>query len=615
MKKLLAFVIALALIASLFIIPASAANIVNVDDTGFIAGSLDDIMWTAWAHSGGVMSAASAGYTGSATLHAWWDGLGADGLARSGYTWNSGFDNIIVRGWIGFDQPIVAMGYQYNDEEPVIDTYGQSFEAAEDAVKAAGGEHARRFMVWIPLAPAGKYTIRVVAVLEDGTIVKLNSSTNIAANFEFKMNNVDNVEFKSTDNVIDYADADQYGMSLDAIFWNYVNGFGSDADSSARAKIDTFADENGVMDSTIYGGIAVGFTGWVDFKQPVIGFGYMIDDEITLAPGYTRVNEDTLKGGVEGIFGAGSADYVQRFYVEIPISQLTGTKTVGVVAQLQDGTVVKLNSESGHERNTFLKLKFVDAPAPETSDDPGEDPIEPPTGTKEAFTCDNGGIIWDGSYWLSNDSENPADHSGREIGVVVNPSAPVSEIGVPNYWASNPANDGQAAATVRVKLYKYNSDYATSIGGTPVASGEIELAGDAGVGERSEIAGTNCKIAANGNGGIKLIFDDPLAAGQYLMVFEQVTDAAALHYLVLPMTQEAWPNNRAAYFKNGEEEDNLTLRVQVTFADLGELRDVDLNAGQTPVQPQTGDAAVAMIAVLAVLAMGAAVVFAKKRSF
>ncbi|MBO7406149.1 MAG: LPXTG cell wall anchor domain-containing protein, partial [Clostridia bacterium] len=89
----------------------------------------------------------------------------------------------------------------------------------------------------------------------------------------------------------------------------------------------------------------------------------------------------------------------------------------------------------------------------------------------------------------------------------------------------------------------------------------------------------------------------------------------ALHYLVLPMTQEAWPNNRAAYFRNGEEEDNLTLRVQVTFADLGELRDVDLTAGQTPEQPQTGDAAVAMFAVLAVLAMGAAVVFAKKRSF
>ncbi|MBO7406277.1 MAG: LPXTG cell wall anchor domain-containing protein, partial [Clostridia bacterium] len=35
--------------------------------------------------------------------------------------------------------------------------------------------------------------------------------------------------------------------------------------------------------------------------------------------------------------------------------------------------------------------------------------------------------------------------------------------------------------------------------------------------------------------------------------------------------------------------------------------------GEVP--PQTGDASVAMIAVLAVLAMGAAVVFAKKRSF
>ena len=38
-------------------------------------------------------------------------------------------------------------------------------------------------------------------------------------------------------------------------------------------------------------------------------------------------------------------------------------------------------------------------------------------------------------------------------------------------------------------------------------------------------------------------------------------------------------------------------------------------ATQPETQPQTGDAVVAMIAVIAVLAMGAAVVFSKKRAF
>ena len=123
MKKLLAFIVALALIASLFIVPAGAAGIVDCDSAGLVAGYLDDIRWGAWAHSY-IGTAVGAGVPGGGeSLHSWWNGLGADGLVRSAYTFNQGFDELIIRGWIGFDQPIVAMGYQYNDEAPVIDTY------------------------------------------------------------------------------------------------------------------------------------------------------------------------------------------------------------------------------------------------------------------------------------------------------------------------------------------------------------------------------------------------------------------------------------------------------------------------------------------------------------
>lgn len=574
MKKLLAFIVALALIASLFIVPAGAAGIVDCDSAGLVAGYLDDIRWGAWGHSY-IGTAVGAGVPGGGeSLHSWWNGLGADGLVRSAYTFNQGFDELIIRGWIGFDQPIVAMGYQYNDEAPVIDTYGQSFEETEDAVRTAGGQYARRFLVWIPLAPAGQYTVRVVAVLQDGTVVKLNSQSSLDANFEFRINNIDDINFKPANTVIDYADADQFGMSLDSIFWNYVNAFGSDGDSSARAKMDTFA-ENGVVDSTKYGGIALSYTGWVDFKQPVIGFGYMIDDQIVLAPGYSRANEDTLKGGVESIFGAGNADNVQRFFVTVPIGELTGTKTIGVVAQLADGTVVKLNSENGHERNTFFNLKFVDAPAPETSDDPGDEP-----GGNEGLIVDyeseaasSIGMSLDAIYWNGDPVNTPGDGNARA-----------------NY-------DGYCEADGSLDIAKYSGESIGFAGWTVF---------------RKAIRAYGYMIDD------ELVLKDEFSAGAEPGLADAVAgifpgeDCSGVlrFHIVVPIKDIVGTKTVVAV---AQLTDGTVVKLNSSA-----IHNRDTSAVLTGVReqvPQTGDNAFAMISVAAMLAMAAAVVFAKRRSF
>ena len=257
------------------------------------------------------------------------------------------------------------------------------------------------------------------------------------------------------------------------------------------------------------------------------------------------------------------------------------------------------------------------------------------------YTDTEGGIIWEGSFWLSNDSETPAEHSGRTIDAVINASGAISELGVPNYWASNPATEGQTNAIAHVNVYKFDVNYAKTKQGTPVASAEIELAGDSNVGTTTEAAGTNCKVTANGNAGIMLKFDTALPAGQYVVEFSQVAQVEMTHYLVLPMMQKGYPNDTVAYYRNGEKDENLTLRLAVNLE--GELLTLIPDGEEPATQPgtepatqpgtepatqpgtepatqpetvpQTGDFSVAMFAVIAILAMGAAVVFMKKRSF
>ena len=86
--------------------------------------------------------------------------------------------SIALRGWIGYDCPIARFGYFINARDIV---YGDFHADTENAVLAAGGPHARRFMITVPMDDlgVGSYMIGFVAELEDGTVVRLYETLTI----------------------------------------------------------------------------------------------------------------------------------------------------------------------------------------------------------------------------------------------------------------------------------------------------------------------------------------------------------------------------------------------------------------------------------------------------
>ncbi len=85
-------------------------------------------------------------------------------------------DVVGFRGWIGFSQPIVALGCQVEGGEYYFDEFKTP---TEDGVLAAGGQYATRYTVQIPTdgAEPGDYKVTWVALLENYTIVNIHTVT------------------------------------------------------------------------------------------------------------------------------------------------------------------------------------------------------------------------------------------------------------------------------------------------------------------------------------------------------------------------------------------------------------------------------------------------------
>ena len=90
----------------------------------------------------------------------------------------SELQNIALRGWIGFDQPIDQFGYYVDNYEFVFGEYKQ---ATEDGVLAAGGEFATRFQINVDLSAlkGDDHFVGFVVKLADGTIVQLREDITI----------------------------------------------------------------------------------------------------------------------------------------------------------------------------------------------------------------------------------------------------------------------------------------------------------------------------------------------------------------------------------------------------------------------------------------------------
>ena len=82
-------------------------------------------------------------------------------------------DSMMLRGWIGFTQPIASFGYVLDGEI----VFGDFEQPTEDGVKWAGGEHALRYAITVPLSHLsdGSHTVAFVILLEDGTLVLLRN--------------------------------------------------------------------------------------------------------------------------------------------------------------------------------------------------------------------------------------------------------------------------------------------------------------------------------------------------------------------------------------------------------------------------------------------------------
>ena len=193
-------------------------------------------------------------------------------------------------------------------------------------------------------------------------------------------------------------------------------------------------------------------------------------------------------------------------------------------------------------------------------------------GGKEEFTTPSEGnhepAMWMASY------VNNRNRPGRTVDIVINPSHPIESVGTRLFYASNPANEGQVKATIKISVYKFNYDYVTSVLGDPVAYASFETEGDNNLYQSFESAtGLNGKLTNYnpGGGGVALVFDTPLPKGQYVVRFENVSPYEGDSYLVLPSTAEAYPNNKAAYYNNGVLNTGVTTALGVRFATGGVL--------------------------------------------
>ena len=187
----------------------------------------------------------------------------------------------------------------------------------------------------------------------------------------------------------------------------------------------------------------------------------------------------------------------------------------------------------------------------------------------------------------------------------------------PIYWASRPEVDAAGneptgpSANWTVEVFEFDSNPENTLSKAPVKSEAITS-------------------VADNNPAFVIEWDEALPAGTYIVRFtvnnaDYVDDNNKSPYLVLPLSDiEVADASKAAY-----DRENQAFTIIVRGEDIeGEYFLANPENTDTPAQPttdepqtqpatqqpQTGDASVAMIAVLVVLAMGAAVVFARKKS-
>ncbi len=98
-----------------------------------------------------------------------------DFLKNNPQSFNEGeWESVYLRGWAGDSAPIETFGYKIDGGEFVA---GYLPEPTEEAVREAGGEHALRFKVVVPVKTLkpGEHVATAYAKLTDGRILEIAS--------------------------------------------------------------------------------------------------------------------------------------------------------------------------------------------------------------------------------------------------------------------------------------------------------------------------------------------------------------------------------------------------------------------------------------------------------
>ncbi len=565
------------------------------------------------------------------------------------------FDEVIfnivqikVRGWARLNSEIDAFGYKVDDAEIV---YNDAFQVDRSDVWNAFGvtkELANGFLV--ELNPAdfgeGKHTFTLYVKAKDGTVLELG-------NVGFERPHEETYE-----TIVNFTDLSTYGMSFDNLFWNAAPLGGA-----GRDNIDLFANPD-AMHANYYGGLATGFRGWVCFKQKVKGFGYLVNDKLYVSDEFVEANEAGLGDVLEswGADWAGSGEFVQRYNIQVPFVGMSGVCDIMGAAILEDGTVVRLNSTDPANRNTEIIIVFDDAETfydandgsnstgwwtnPFNKDATAEikftaedwfngfelfvfasDQPQPVCATlkdaegnavfKREFTLVNNflytfydedakfapgeyTLVFDGtkmedgaSTWFVLASANAAE--GKTISATGNTDE--NTLAAPYFRIiKTDAPEPQQPAEVTAEINDAGKLVVTVTG----TFGEKDWIGVYAEGnEPGGDAGSLVWWYVGTNGGTFEVPFDGMAENDKAALLNDDGTVKEGKYVVYLLANDGYG------LVEGTEGVTVTVEAQPATQPSTEPE----------TQPQTGDAAVAMFAVIAVLAMGAAVVFVKKRTF
>jgi|GEM_PF-2381191 len=129
----------------------------------------------------------------------------------------------------------------------------------------------------------------------------------------------------------------------------YVNGIAANSGGNASVWFDANLPTR-TIERTFNVFKTIGFKGWIGFEEEIQAFGYQINDEEPVWGDFAVATEDAVKWDV---FGGKNA---MRFYIEVPVKELSGVNTIVAVVRV-NGKTVKIDGS----------LVNVSLPSPDTT--------------------------------------------------------------------------------------------------------------------------------------------------------------------------------------------------------------------------------------------------------